>query len=457
MADPIRAPDEDNNDTPIREPNLTSPPIYIQDLKCFLDCGTYVMYVDGERQRYGQLISTTDATNVEINHFETFATVVEDNNLSEPTLQNPYVDVIELVQTSVIHKVPSHEITGIIFLFSKDDIVYGNFPCEGIELAFVIRFQFFNNRLHIIPKEKYLPFPCSYPSYLLCTSYAKRIFHSLLEIKAKVTQVMCRKGREASGRNFITGSATIRMEKESWIFIVSFFARRGISVHGPFQSKSRELQMRNGLELNSVRKSGEVYMLQFATRSQFQVYDQLFGKYSRIGFVEPNPRVGRTVDAQNDHQLFLMGSGLFPSQYEFKRRNTTFYGVDFKFNQYLTTLSISLRYKKEYARDNPVMRNYIQERLERRQQQGQDQSQNNTYRSSYEHCNHEYSTTIKTNAIFNLGICTFQVLDGFEQSKTSSVCVVTSSVNDNLIDTRKSFSYDIIHRQICLFLQSMFN
>ena len=103
------------------------------------------------------------------------------------------------------------------------------------------------------------------------------------------------------------------------------------------------------------------------------------------------------------------------------------------------------------------MRNYIQERLERRQQQGQDQSRNNTYRSSYEYSNHEYSTTIKTNAIFNLGSCTYQVLDGFEQSKTSSVCVVTSSVNDDLIDTRQSFSYDIIHRQICLFLQSMFN
>ena len=137
------------------------------------------------------------------------------------------------------------------------------------------------------------------------------------------------------------------------------FKKKGMTVHGPFTSKSRDPQMGNGLELNSVCKVGVVYMIQYATRSHFQVFDHLFGNYSRVGFSIANLAVGETVNAEPNHELFVMGSGLFPAQYTFKRMNVTFYGIDFKYNETKSTLSLSLWYKKDQAENNATMLGFI--------------------------------------------------------------------------------------------------
>ena len=75
---------------------------------------------------------------------------------------------------------------------------------------------------------------------------------------------------------------------------MEYFKTKNMDVYGPFEKKKRELQLWNGIELNSVRLLGAEYMLQFTTRAHFQAFDALFEKYIWIGFAKPNPTVGKT-------------------------------------------------------------------------------------------------------------------------------------------------------------------
>ena len=129
------ATDQDN--THSGEPVLTSPPIYERKHKCFIDCGTFIIYNYDGKQQYGRLLSNAN-NNAKINEYQPFETIVEEYNLNEPALRNPYMEVVELVQTTVIHQISPNCVSGIFFLFTKDEIVNGNFPCEGIEIAFVL-------------------------------------------------------------------------------------------------------------------------------------------------------------------------------------------------------------------------------------------------------------------------------------------------------------------------------
>ena len=134
-----------------------------------------------------------------------------------------------------------------------------------------------------------------------------------------------------------------------------------------FLKNKRELQVRNGIELNSVRLSGSENVLQFATRAHFQAFDALFGKYSWIGFSEPNPTVGETAEAEPNHLIFHMGSGIFSSAYKFRRRvsKNVQLGIDLRFDSNHSMLGITLRYNKERAEDNVILADNIRRRKER--------------------------------------------------------------------------------------------
>ena len=88
-------------------------------------------------------------------------------NIKETHLKDMYVQVQELVQATAIIAVRPEHIIGLIFLFREDEIVDGVFPCEGIEISFLLRYRMVNSSLHLIPTQQCLPFPCSYDTYHL--------------------------------------------------------------------------------------------------------------------------------------------------------------------------------------------------------------------------------------------------------------------------------------------------
>ena len=163
------------------EPDITSSPIHHQGLKSFIDCGSYITYVyRQDRKGYGRLILTIVGGNAMVNKYVEYDSFIEDHDeVNHAPLENPYIEVKELIQTPEIIQIPPRMLINIIFIFQKDDVVDGIFPCEGVECAYIIRFRFVDDNLTTIPCDQCLPFPCSYNSYHLTISYCKQFFDSL--------------------------------------------------------------------------------------------------------------------------------------------------------------------------------------------------------------------------------------------------------------------------------------
>ena len=106
------------------EPNFTSAPVYMSQLKSFIDCGTYIHYVTSrnrDEQCYGQIVRTeSNGADAVVNQYidiDSYRDQYESNEA--PLLKNPYVEVSELVQTLQTVVVPQDHICGLIFYFAR--------------------------------------------------------------------------------------------------------------------------------------------------------------------------------------------------------------------------------------------------------------------------------------------------------------------------------------------------
>ena len=127
-----------------------------------------------------------------------------------------------------------------------------------------------------------LPFPCEYDECPLCISYSKRIYNALYGIRKRITHVMCRNS-EKLGRSFIQGRDSYQFDIQAWVFIVRYCEDNGVPIYGPFSQARKHLQMRKGLELNGVRRKGEIRTVRFESRHQFHTFGNIFGTYVRYG------------------------------------------------------------------------------------------------------------------------------------------------------------------------------
>ena len=168
-------------------------------------------------------------------------------------------------------EVNSATITNIIFVFEKDEVVSGNYPCKGMAQDYIIRYQYGTGQLTWIPFNECLPFPCSYPNSPTCVSYSKQIYSGIYDIRHAIVRSMCQNS-EKIGQQFIVGSTSFKLPLETWIFMVDYCRKNSVSVHGPFKSYRKHLQMRSHLDFNSIKVAGEVYLITFQTRCQFNFF-----------------------------------------------------------------------------------------------------------------------------------------------------------------------------------------
>ena len=129
-----------NHDNFHREPDLNCPPFQVNHYMAYVNIGSYVEFISSVNLRcYGRVTSSRMGTNnspilmidqfVELEKIN--AMLMNDENI--PTLRNQYVDVTaELVQTNHVVEVNSAPFTNIIFVFKKDEVVSGNYPCKGM-------------------------------------------------------------------------------------------------------------------------------------------------------------------------------------------------------------------------------------------------------------------------------------------------------------------------------------
>ena len=166
-------------------------------------------------------------------------------------------------------------------------------------------------------------------------------------------------------------------------------------------------------------------MLQFATRAHFQDFDALFGKYNRIGFAEPNPTVGETSNADLNHIIYHMGSGLFSNVYEFKRRvtNNVQLGLGIGFDKSNSVLGITLLCKKEPAEDNATIAENIHRRKDCNSENSSSRIPDPVQARAYSSHANNYESTIKYGAVFNYNGCTYKVLENFDSSQSADVAL----------------------------------
>ena len=69
--------------------------------------------------------------------------------------------------------------------------------------------------------------------------------------------------------------------------------------------------------------------------------------------------------------------------------------------------------------------------------------------------NEKYNTTIKKNAYFQLGGCTFKILDDYAPGVSFGACLVTSSTTNCAVGSTVMLHYEVIHREVIRFLESM--
>ena len=107
-----------------REPDLTSPPLYYQRLKCYIDCGSYIAYNHGQNKGYGRLIATVIGGEAVINEYSEYETFMEEHDeIDEVPMNNPYIEVRELIQTKSIIHISHYDVKSIFFTFRKDNTV----------------------------------------------------------------------------------------------------------------------------------------------------------------------------------------------------------------------------------------------------------------------------------------------------------------------------------------------
>ena len=354
------------------EPDFTSQPFNIPQYRSNVEVGSYVKYMScNDRVCYGRVISSATLSSVEINQYVLLG---ELNNMEigfkENPIQNRYILVRELVQTSHTHMVAVSAIESIIFLFRHEDIINGTYPCEGIENVFVIRYQFVSGYTNIICLNMCLPFPCSYLTSPVAMSFARRVFDGLYTVRKSITHLMCRNAQN-NGRGFVQGHQSFIVSTEFWLYISAFCAKNQIVVHGPFSSRTSHLQSRAHVDINCVKVIGQLYIIRWETMSDFTSFDRLFGTYSRYGTSMKRPKGGESLPLSLDHHIYNMGEGINSPPAILRRRDPTNLGIDLRYNMRSIMLSVLLQYQLQKASDSIILQNFVQHR---EQFQGQSRS-----------------------------------------------------------------------------------
>ena len=272
--------------------------------------------------------------------------------------------------------------------------------------------------------------------------YGRKIFSGIYAVRKSITHMMCWTG-QANGRSFITGHDLFRFEEEGWLYFEHICKENGMHSQGPFKTSSTHLQLRSHADINCIKKHGSLYIIRFETSSQFSVFDNIFGLYSRYGSAQKRPLIGTTQQFQMDSQMHEMGNGLSSEPPSFKRHNITDFGIDLRYNYCTSIYSIIVRYQKINVAHSQKLRSFYQERMD---YDGEPPPSTQQFSSDTT----DYSKTVKQGSYFNLNNCTYKVLENYSVSKSSNQRKVISTIigSDQTVGTREQFDYIIINREV---------
>ena len=107
-------------------------------------------------------------------------------------------------------------------------------------------------------------------------------------------------------------------------------------------------------------------MLQFETRNHYKIFDSHFGRYSWYNSFQKKPGIGKTVQLEGHHHIYSMGRGLYSGNIPttLSKRNSTDFGMDFRFNKINLSLDILVWYELRKASNKLKVQDFFRERSE---------------------------------------------------------------------------------------------
>lgn len=359
------------------EPLFEGAPCYSEVLKADLLPGTFVLVTDTTSSIPGDVVvarvisaavsSSSDqhlsSSSVRVNIFQELKEVLRKtegilvpNELRENHLRN----LAEIVQTAELREIPTKDITNLAFVFtvmSLQDPKNLFFTCQGMKLAFLLRFRLVAHGIldertpslvNVPEEDKYCrPFPSSYENARYHDCFALRVWNNMMTIKNEMTKLLGRYSQQQG----MYGKERCRLPNftlETWKFLCYQFKDMFSDADGNsscgVSSRTRVYRItESGLTIKAARIQRSCAIMRFETKAHLRQLCTILGESATAGQRCRLPRVSSPKTLwQNDIINAVFGS----NEHEpiFNAR-TIRDGIDFEFDG-SSELFITIRYRR---------------------------------------------------------------------------------------------------------------
>lgn len=353
------------------EPCVEGAPCYSEVLKADLLPGTFVLLADtssvlGEFvvARVVAVVSdqlSSSSASVQVNIFRQMKEVLRDTEgILHPKVlrENHLRNLTEIVQTAELRVVPTIHIANLSFVFtltSLQDTTNLFFTCQGMKLAFLLRFRLVQRGNEATEGTSFLvevpeddeycrPFPSSYKNSRYHDCFALRVWNNVMTIKNEMTKLLGRYSQQ-QGLNGRERCRLANFTLETWRFLCLQF--RGLfsdSDSCGVSSRTRVYRItESGLTIKAARIQRSCTIMRFETKAHLLQLCTIFGESVTAGQRCRLPRVSSPKTLwQNDVINAVFGSD--ECEPIFNPR-TVRDGIDLEFDG-SSELFITIRYRR---------------------------------------------------------------------------------------------------------------
>ncbi|KAI2505091.1 hypothetical protein MHU86_9367 [Fragilaria crotonensis] len=297
----------------LAEPLCEGAPFYSDVLKADLHPGTFVLLEgissgmptrsmarsinameDGTEvvARVVALVSTNPSS-VSVNIFRFLKEVQQTEGLLYPNVlnENHLRHLTEIVQTTELRVVPASDVVNLSFVFTMSSLQDPSslfFTCQGMYMAFLLRFRFDpaaspRSVLTEVPEGYCLPFPSNYRKSRYHDCFAHRVWNNLISIKMEIMRLLGRYSQQQGLFGRERGRLT-NITSETWGFLDRQFSHIfGDSACG---SSSRVRVYRvteSGLVIKAARVRKVCSVMRFETKTHLRHLSKIFGESVTAG------------------------------------------------------------------------------------------------------------------------------------------------------------------------------
>ena len=270
----------------------------------------------------------------------------------------------EIVQTEELRVILTDDIINLAFVFNPMSLHDSSnlfFTCQGMAIAFVVRFRFQEHaiqgqpsRLIELPDGYCRPFPSSYPNSRYYDCFASRIWSSLICVKLEMAKLLGRYSHQQG----LYGKEKCRLSNysaEAWGFLGLQFDNLFDNNNGCTRMSMRIRRHRiteSGLVVKAAQVTKSCTVLRFETKTHLQRLCDVFGESATAGQRCRLPKISAPKSlCQNDIINVVCGSDDHEPAFNIRSVRD---GIDLEFDGG-SELFITVRYRRfTYAANSLV-------------------------------------------------------------------------------------------------------